>query len=265
MRYLYFFSLLILFTQCHQKPQYLVWSDEFDGTGLPNDRDWNVTEGNGCPELCGFGNNEKQFYTNRLENILQEDGKLIIDALEDDDKGYFSAKITTRHKQDWKYGYIEVRAKLPKGKGSWPAIWMLPSLDRKMEWPADGEIDIMEHVGYNPETVYGTIHTESYNHMKGTEKSDSVQVEDPSENFHTYAVHWTDEKIEWLIDNNPYHTVYKNGDGKAGWPFNNEFHLILNLAVGGNWGGKYGIDVESFHQEFVIDYVRVYAQKPDLK
>lgn len=263
MKYLYIISLSILFSHCNQKQDYLVWSDEFDGSGLPASKSWNISEGNGCPELCGFGNNEKQFYTKNSENLRIEKGKLIIKALKDAEKGYTSAKITTKDILDWKYGYIEVSAKLPIGKGSWPAIWMLPTLEGNMEWPRDGEIDIMEYVGYNPGTVYGTIHTESYNHVKGTEKSDSIRVEDAHENFHTYAIHWTDQKIEWLVDDVPYHAVYKNGDGKAGWPFDNEFHLILNLAVGGNWGGKYGIDNESFPQEFVIDYVRVYSQKPD--
>lgn len=263
MRYLYFLSFLFLFGQCNQKQDFLIWSEEFDGEGLPDTKNWNIAEGNGCPELCGFGNNEKQFYTNNQENIRQENGKLIINALKNDEKGYTSAKITTKDIVGWKYGYIEVRAKLPVGKGAWPAIWMLPTMEGNMQWPRDGEIDIMEHVGYNPGTVYGTIHTESYNHIRGTEKSDSVKIDDAHEKFHTYAIHWTEQKIEWLVDDIPYHAVYKNGDGKSGWPFDHEFHLILNLAVGGNWGGKYGIDEGSFPLEFVIDYVRVYAQKPD--
>ena len=263
MRYLYFLSFLFIFGQCVQKEDYLIWSDEFDGEGLPDAKNWRMTLGNGCPDLCGFGNNEKQFYTNSAENIRLEDGNLIINSLIDVEKGFTSAKITTKELVGWKYGYIEVSAKLPVGKGAWPAIWMLPTLDRAMQWPRDGEIDIMEHVGYNPATVYGTIHTESYNHVKGTQKSDSIKITDAHESFHIYAIHWTDQKIEWLVDNIPYHAVYKNGDGKSGWPFDQEFHLILNLAVGGNWGGRFGIDEESFPQEFVIDYVRVYTQKPD--
>jgi len=262
MKYIYIILTLFVFIQCTQEEDHLLWSDEFEGNGLPNSDKWNITEGNGCPELCGFGNNEKQFYTKSTENLRLHDGKLIINALKDDEKGYTSAKVSTKGKGDWKYGYIEVRAKLPQGKGSWPAIWMLPTVKGNMEWPRDGEIDIMEHVGYNHGTVYGTIHTESYNYTKGTEKSDSIKIEDAHEAFHTYAIHWTDQKIEWLVDDVPYHAVYKNGDGKAGWPFDHEFHLILNLAIGGNWGGKYGIDEKSFPQEFSIDYVRVYSQKP---
>lgn len=263
MKYLYIVSLLLSFIQCKPREDHLMWSDEFEESGLPNTQNWNIIEGNGCPELCGFGNNEAQYYTSSAENIRIEGGKLVINALKDIEKGFTSAKLTTKEKGDWKYGYIEVRAKLPKGRGAWPAIWMLPTIEDNMEWPKDGEIDIMEYVGYNPSTVYGTIHTESYNHVKGTEKSDSVLIEDAHEVFHSYAIHWTDQKIEWLVDDISYHSVYKNGDGKAGWPFDHEFHLILNLAVGGNWGGKFGIDEESFPLEFVIDYVRVYSQKPD--
>jgi beta-glucanase (GH16 family) len=263
MKYLYLLILLVLFSYCKPEEEILLWSDEFTENDFPNEDKWRITEGNGCPDLCGFGNNEKQFYTNSEENLRVEDGKLIITALEDDIKGFTSAKLTTKETADWKYGYVEVRAKLPQGKGSWPAIWMLPTVEGNMEWPRDGEIDIMEHVGYNQGTVYGTIHTERYNHTKGTEKSDSIKIKDAHEVFHTYAIHWTDQKIEWLVDDIPYHAVYKNGDGKAGWPFDEEFHLIVNLAVGGNWGGKYGIDQESFPQEFVIDYVRIYSQKPD--
>lgn len=262
MKYLYFLSVLLIFTQCSQQQNNLIWSDEFDGNGFPDDNSWNIVEGNGCPENCGFGNNEEQFYTRNKENLRIEEGKLVINALKDAENGYTSAKLTTRDIMDLKYGYIEVKAKLPDGKGAWPAIWMLPTVDG-MEWPRDGEIDIMEYVGYNPGTVYGTIHTERYNHIKGTQKSDSIKIEDAHKAFHNYAIHWTEEKIEWLVDDVPYHAVYKNGDGKSGWPFNNEFHLILNLAVGGNWGGKYGIDKNSFPQKFVIDYVRVYNEKPD--
>jgi len=262
MKNLYLLLLVFFLIQCNQKEEHLIWSDEFDGSGFPDDKNWNIVEGNGCPENCGFGNNEKQFYTQNEENLRIEGGKLIITALKDDEKDFTSAKLTTKGLAGWKYGYIEVRAKLPTGKGAWPAIWMLPTVEN-MKWPKDGEIDIMEYVGYNPGTIYGTIHTERYNHIKGTQKSDSVIIEDAHKAFHTYAIHWTEEKIEWLVDDVPYYAVYKNGDGKSGWPFNNKFHLILNLAVGGNWGGKYGIDENSFPQEYMVDYVRVYAQKPD--
>ncbi|WMN06598.1 glycoside hydrolase family 16 protein [Marivirga arenosa] len=261
MKFAYLLTLIIVFSQCSPKETNLVWSDEFDDVQKLGEK-WNIVEGNGCPELCGFGNNELQYYTALEENLKVENGKLIIQALKDHNRTYTSAKLTTEKMAEWQYGYIEVRAKLPDARGTWPAIWMLPTLDKRIEWPKDGEIDIMEYVGYNPGTVYGTIHTESYNHIKGTEKSDSIKVEDADENFHTYAIHWTDQKIEWLVDDNPYHVVYKKSGDNSTWPFDKKFHLIINLAVGGNWGGKYGVDDQSFPQEFVIDYVRVYSEKP---
>ncbi|MGM0582811.1 MAG: glycoside hydrolase family 16 protein [Bacteroidota bacterium] len=253
--------IILLFSYCKQEEDYLLWSDDFSEAGAPNPNKWNIIEGDGCPELCGFGNNELQFYTK--ENVRVEDGQLIITAKADDEHQYTSAKLTTEKIADWETGYIEVKAKLPEGRGSWPAIWMLPTKDGDLEWPLDGEIDIMEHVGYNPEVVYGTIHTESYNHVKGTEKSDSTEVKNAHNEFNVYAINWTEDKIEWYVNDKPYHAVYKNGDGKSGWPFEQNFHLILNLAVGGNWGGKHGVDQESFPQELRIDYVKVYSQKPN--
>lgn len=258
-------TLLFFLISCQQnnKDGNLIWSDEFNDSDKLNTDKWNIIVGDGCPNNCGFGNNEKQFYTDSTGNVRVEDGKLIIEAHKvDDERSFTSAKLTTKGKGDWYTGYIEVKAKLPEGIGTWPAIWMLPTLERGMNWPADGEIDIMEHVGYNQGMVYGTIHTEAYNHVKGTQKSDSIKIDDAHENFHTYAIHWTEDKIDWLIDGNLYQTIEKNNEDVAGWPFNNKFHLILNLAIGGNWGGKYGIDDKVLPQTLEIDYVRVYKNKP---
>lgn len=257
--------VLIFLTSCQQEnvDNNLIWSDEFEDKNQINSEKWNIITGNGCPELCGFGNNEKQFYTDSSNNVRINNGKLIIEAHQvDDSRNYTSAKLTTEGKGDWHTGYLEIRAKLPEGRGTWPAIWMLPTLDRGLNWPADGEIDIMEHVGYNQGMVYGTIHTEAYNHRIGTQKSDSIKIEDAHEKFHIYALHWTEDKMDWLVDGNVYQSIEKNNDKNAGWPFNNEFHIILNLAVGGNWGGKYGIDESIFPQTLEIDYVRVYKDKP---
>jgi beta-glucanase (GH16 family) len=132
MKYIYIITIIVIFSQCTQEQDYLIWSDEFEGNEFPDTTNWNVAEGNGCPELCGFGNNEKQFYTKNNENLRLQDGKLIINALKDEEKGYTSAKLTTKDLMDWRYAYIEVRAKLPKGKGSWPAIWMLPTVEGNM-------------------------------------------------------------------------------------------------------------------------------------
>lgn len=238
----------------------LIWSDEFNYEGKPDPDKWGFELGDGCPAICGWGNNELQFYTDNEKNVRVEDGKLIVEAHQEKDESYSysSSKVVSTGKGDWKYGYIEVRAKLPYGKGTWPAIWMLPTLDRKLNWPMDGEIDIMEHVGYNMGTVYGTIHTGKYNHRIGTQKSDSVEVANIHQDFHVYAIDWGPEHISWFVDGQKFYTVYKNGDSRDGWPFDDKFHLILNVAVGGDWGGKYGVDNGIWPQRMEIDYVRVY-------
>ena len=237
----------------------LVWSDEFE-QGQIDESKWNIVTGNGCPELCGFGNKELQYYTGEKDNLKVKNGRLIIRAKNEKkaENNFTSAKLVSEYKGDWQYGRIEVKAKLPQGKGTWPAIWMLPTLNRSLQWPADGEIDIMEHVGYNQGWVYGTIHTEKYNHMKGTQKSDSIYVADAHQQFHVYAIEWDQESISWFVDDEKYLQLNKGDEGKPGWPFDQKFHLILNLAVGGNWGGKYGIAEDIWPQTFEIDYVRVY-------
>lgn len=238
----------------------IIWSDEFEGATLDTSK-WTAIVGNGCPELCGFGNNEAQYYTNALDNIRITDGKLIIEAHHDslNSSAFTSAKIISKDKGDWNSGIIEVKARLPYGKGTWPAIWMLPTLDRQLNWPKDGEIDIMEHVGYNQGWVYGTIHTEKYNHMHGTEKTDSIFVNKSSDSFHIYKIVWNTDKIEWYVDDRLYNKVQKKQEDLQDWPFDKEeYHLIINLAVGGAWGGKYGIDHSIWPQRLEVDYVRVY-------
>jgi len=237
----------------------MVWSDEFTENTLDPAK-WTAITGDGCPTLCGFGNNELQYYTNNPENLSIENGQLVIRAQKQKmgKRQYTSAKLVTAHKAGWSAGRIDVRAKLPKGRGTWPAIWMLPTLDRPMNWPRDGEIDIMEHVGFNEGWVLGTIHTQKYNHMKGTHKSDSIYVPDASTAFHTYTLEWTDQSLTWLVDGQAYNTLERGNEGPDGWPFDGTFHLILNLAVGGNWGGKMGVDNAIFPQALVVDYVRVY-------
>lgn len=254
----------IFFQSCSftNKDENLLWSDEFNGKTEAISEKWNIITGNGCPEMCGFGNNEFQYYTENTSNLKIENGHLIITALHDpEDTTYTSAKITSENKGDFKYGYIEVRAKLPEGRGTWPAIWMLPSLEKEMQWPLDGEIDIMEHVGYNQDMIYGTIHTEAYNHTKGTQKSDSLKVDNSANSFHIYAIDWQKDYIEWSIDGEVYNRVEKKSDDLEKWPFDKSFHIILNFAVGGNWGGKYGVDSTVFPQTMEIDYVRVYTKK----
>ncbi|MBL7808816.1 MAG: glycoside hydrolase family 16 protein [Saprospiraceae bacterium] len=239
----------------------LVWADEFNYPGLPDSTRWGYDSGDGCPGNCGWGNNEMEFYTvSRSENARVENGHLIIEARKENmgNKKYTSARMVTKNKGDWRYGRMEVRAKLPKGVGIWPAIWMLPTDWEYGGWPRSGEIDIMEFVGYEPDTLYGTIHTESFNHAKGTQKSAALYSGDLSSAFHVYALEWHPDRLDFYLDNRKYHTFRNNGKGIDAWPFDQKFHLILNIAVGGNWGGKKGVDDAIFPQQMLVDYVRVY-------
>lgn len=257
---LFVFLLLIFLSSCGPKDPQLVWSDEFDGKTLNPDL-WVAYTGDGCPGLCGFGNGELQYYTDRSENIKVADGKLTITALHDSihNSAYSSAKLLTKVLAKWQYGRVEVSAKLPQGRGTWPAIWMLPEENLYGGWPRSGEIDIMEHVGHNAGTIYGTVHTQSFNHTLGTQKGDSILVSDASEKFHEYAIEWREEKIEWFIDGESYHIFDNTGKNSDDWPFDHPFHLILNVAVGGSWGGSRGIDDSIWPQSMEIDYVRVYT------
>lgn len=248
------FLTILAFASCKPK---LVWSDEFNYTGVPDSGKWNYDLG----ANNGWGNNEQQAYTRLPQNVRVENGNLIIEAHQDsiEGKAFSSTRIISKHKGDWLYGRIEVRAKLPHGRGTWPAIWMLPTDWEYGSWPASGEIDIMEHVGYNPDSVFGTIHTEAYNHIKQTHKSGPIAIPDAAEQFHIYAINWTEDKIEFFVDDIHYYTANKyESDTYKEWPFDKRFHLLMNIAVGGNWGGKEGVDESIWPQKMEIDYVRVY-------
>lgn len=260
---IFFLCLLLLcrtgITQTNFKT--LVWSDEFNYTGLPDSLKWSYDKGKGCPENCGWGNNELEFYTtNRLENARVENGILTIEAKKETYEGaeYTSARLASKNKGDWKYGRFEIKAKLPAGKGMWPAIWMLPTKWEYGGWPHSGEIDIMENVGYWPDSALGTIHTGAYNGMLGTQKTKGVNLNDLSKVFHVYAIEWTSESISFFVDNKIYNYFKNENKGIEAWPFDKEFHLLLNIAVGGNWGGKFGVDDKIFPQKMEVDYVRVY-------
>jgi len=236
----------------------LVWSDEFNYSGLPDRTKWGYDTGH-----SGWGNNELQYYTaKRIENASVANGLLTIKAIKENYQGadYTSARLVTKGKASWRYGRIEVRAKLPYGRGIWPAIWMLSADKTYGEWPRIGEIDIMEHVGYNPDSVFATIHTGAYNHTIGTQKGQAFACKDLSAAFHVYALEWTEKKISIFIDSNKYFEFDNEGKGAAVWPFDKKFFLLLNIAVGGDWGGKMGIDNSIFPQEMQIDYVRVYSR-----
>ena len=243
-----------------QAGRLLVWADEFEIDGAPDSSRWGYDLGNGCPNVCGWGNNELQYYTQQPGNVRVEDGKLIIEAHRELYRGkeYTSTRLVSKNKGDWQYGYIEARAKLPSGTGTWPAIWMLPTDWAYGGWPASGEIDIMEHVGYNQGMVYGTVHTKAFNHGIGTQKGDSIAVADASDAFHVYAVDWTPQKIDFMVDGKVYNTFRNEGTGFEAWPFDKPFHILLNIAVGGNWGGAQGVDTTIWPQQMQVDYVRVY-------
>ncbi len=241
----------------------LVWSDEFEYSGLPDSTKWNYDIGGN-----GWGNNEKQFYLDKsLENSYVKEGKLHIVALKKDveNNNYTSAKLTTYKRFLLQYGKVEVMTKLPEGKGTWPAIWMLPkSLQTKEEvWPLCGEIDILEHVGKDPNVVHTSLHTELYNFWKKNQYTHFEKLPDVFNDFHLYGIEWTPESIQFFIDNKLFYEAIKGENGKVttneGWPFEKPYYLILNLAIGGNWGGD--IDDAIFPSEMLIDYVRIY-QKP---
>ncbi len=238
----------------------LMWSDEFDYTGLPDTTRWSYdTDGN----AYGWGNNEAQFYTNaQSKNAFVNDGTLKIIALIDscEDKRYTSARLITKGKGDWLYGKIEVRAKLPNGVGTWPAIWMLPTDWEYGGWPASGEIDIMENVGYDEDTVLATAHTLKYNHSIGTQTSGKIYLPSADTEFHVYGLEWDENQWRAYVDGTHYYTFENDGTGFESWPFDKRFHLILNLAIGGNWGGAMGIDDSDFPKVLEVDYVRVYQK-----
>ena len=239
----------------------MVWADEFNYNGLPDSLKWSYDIGNGCPELCGWGNNELQYYTtNRLENARVENGTLIIETRKEQYAGlnYTSARLVSKNKGDWKYGRFEIKAKLPSGTGMWSAVWMLPTNWEYGKWPHSGETDIMENVGYWPDSVLGTVHTGAYNGMKGTQKTKGLNRKDLSTSFHIYALEWNAETVSFFVDAEKYHVFKNDHSGSEAWPYDKTFYLLLNIAVGGDWGGKFGVDDKIFPQKMEIDYIRVY-------
>jgi beta-glucanase (GH16 family) len=241
-----------------QNSNELVWSDEFNGTSVDTEK-WNFEIGNGSN---GWGNNEKEYYTNRTDNADIVSGTLVITAKKESYGGYqyTSARMTTKNKGYWLYGRIEMSAKLPKGTGTWPAFWMMPQNNSygTSYWPDNGEIDIMEYVGYEPGVIHGTVHTNKNNGSSGISKTTmSSGIED---NFHIYAVEWSADSIKWFVDSKMYGYYLRQGRDWHYWPFDKEFFIIINFAVGGNWGGAKGIDDTVFPQTYEIDYIRVYQK-----
>ncbi|SRR5579871_5620 len=258
---LIFFAIVILFAgfSKHKKSDWkLVWSDEFNYTGLPDSTKWNYDVGGD-----GWGNNELEYYTKkRAENARVENGNLIIELRKEkwENKDYTSARLITKGKGDWKYGKIEVRAKLPKGLGTWPAIWMLGSTT-PLKWPDDGEIDIMEHVGFDPGVIHASIHCKKYNHIIHTQKTAVITVPDFADAYHVYGVVWNADSMSIWIDDKKYFSFSNEHSSYDSWPFDNPMHLLLNVAYGGNWGGAKGIDDSILPKQMLVDYVRVYQKK----
>jgi beta-glucanase (GH16 family) len=243
----------------------LVWADEFKGRGLPDPAKWSYDT---AFNKRGWHNEEKQYYSGpRSKNARLRNGRLVIEAHRErlDPKlfpdwggqAYTSSRLVTRGKASWTYGYFEARAKLPCEVGSWPAIWTLAD-KQNMKWPDDGEIDIMEHVGFDPNVVHQTIHTKAYNHIQKTQKEAIATIPGVCESFHLYQLHWTPDRIRMGIDGRAIFDYVKPSDAHAEWPFNAPQYLILNVAVGGMWGGMKGIDDKSLPWRMEVDYVRVY-------
>ena len=255
--------IYLIFVVCfsvniHAQDYQLVWADEFD-LDTVSAANWNFETGNG---YNGWGNNELQYYTSRPENVRIEDGKLIITAVKEKYNGfdYTSARMQTRSKGSWKYGRVEMRAKLPQGTGTWPAFWMMPQnqvYGTKL-WPDNGELDIMEYVGYMPDKVHGTVHT--YQNYGGSSITNTITYYGVENDFHVYAVEWSPDTIKWYVDSYLYGSYNRSGRDWQYWPFDKEFYVILNFAVGGNWGGAQGVDTTIFPQRYEVDYVRVYQK-----
>lgn len=243
----------------------LVWSDEFDKEGLPDPSKWSYDVGDACdlPAGCGWGNQELQYYTEkRAKNARVEDGKLIIEVHQEtfDSSRYTSARLVSKGKGDWKYGRFVTRAKLAQGKGVWSAIWMLSTDDKHKGWPHSGEIDIMENVGFDPDSIIGTAHTLKYHSLIGTHKNGGIKIPGVQNEFHDYILEWEEDEYRVYVDDNLIFTFENEKTGFEAWPFDERFHLILNVAYGGLWGGREGISPELLPARMEIDYVRVYQR-----
>lgn len=231
----------------------LIWNDEFNTGSRPNSQLWSYETGN-----HGWGNNELQNYIagsvngEDLASISNGIFKIIAKKI---DGTVYSIRINT--KDSWTYGYFEARLKLPSGKGTWPAFWMMPK--NFTAWPEDGEIDIMEEVGYRPNWVSSAIHTKSYNHKINTEKTGEMFLETAQSDFNVYALQWTKDYVKTYVNGKCIFTFPNDGKGnKDTWPFNAPFYIKLNLAWGGDWGGSQGLDESALPATYEIDYVRVY-------
>jgi beta-glucanase (GH16 family) len=238
----------------------LVWNDEFSGTEIDRSK-WGFDTGGG-----GFGNNEQQFYTDKPENVYLEDNNLVIQALEGRYMGayYTSTKLQTLVLGEWQYGRIDIRARLPIGQGIWPAFWMLPARGNYGSWPSGGEIDIMEYLGHEPQTVHGTLHYGASGDHQFSGTSYTLEEGSFADDYHIFSIIWEAESIRWFVDGIEYQeqTEWYTGIADYPAPFDQKFYLIINLAVGGNWPG-YPDETTVFPQRMMVDYVRLYQTETD--
>ena len=235
----------------------IIFQDDFDGDSL-NMNVWNYEEGDGCPNLCGWGNNEEQVYNRNYVEV--KDGNLVITALKKDGE-YYSGKINSKDKVEFTYGVIEVRAKLATTKGLWPAIWMLGSDISEVGWPASGEIDILEYIGREREKVFTSLHTPaSHGNTINTKKT---RIENIEEGYHTYKAVWTEEYIEFFVDGNSLYKFVPRKYDEQHYPFKKDFYFLINVAVGGNLGGA-EINDEALPDKFYIDYIKVTELPADM-
>lgn len=241
----------------------LVWHDEFNDAPLTGGKpampgsDWEYQVAN-----PGFVNNELQYYVSGLTSTGDtlaaiKNGTLRLTTEKIDGKVY-SIRMYGKKSTGWKYGYIEARMKLPKGKGTWPAFWMMP-VNYNNDWPASGEMDIMEEVGYNPNVIVGSLHATA--HSGGSAASGNTTCATSQTEFHKYAMEWTSSKITFYVDDKAYYSYSDTGKGSADWPYTTPFYVILNMAWGGSWGGAQGVDESVLPTTYEIDYVRVFQKQ----
>ena len=235
----------------------LVWHDEFDMGSELNPDDWTHEVQN-----SGWVNHELQNYVNHKtpggKSVTEvRDGHLRITALKENGKVY-SGRVYAKRSTGWKYGYIEASIKLPKGKGTWPAFWMMPVNFKS--WPADGEIDIMEEVGYHPDYVSSSLHANAHVHSNGTQVTHEMYCKGAEGEFHTYAIEWTGKNITTYVDGKLQLTYDNRGLGRDDWPYDDPFYVIFNLAWGGDWGGAQGVDESALPVTMEVDYVRVFQK-----
>ena len=261
MRFFIVITLSILLSSCMNESSHkngilkddyqLVWSDFFKNQNLDSTK-WNI-------EIRdpGWVNNELQAYTDKKDNIYINNNNLIIQGLKENYQGakYTSGRINTNGKSSWKYGRFEVRAKIPKQKGIWPAIWLLSETIFTDGWPKCGEIDIMEHIN-KEDIIYGTIHSEEYNHMTETQIGGNITIDNLELDFHTFGLEWNSESLIWFIDDQVYHRVDKKDYFKEEWPFDNHYFLIINQAIGGFWPGDPDKNFQT--AKYVIDWIKIY-------